>query len=308
MPSPARPQYWRRLGHIYNAQAGTGWMATHAAYPTPLVLDDGGVRVFFSPRDAAGRSSIATLDLRLDGPHWSIAAMPGAPLLTPGARGAFDDSGVSVSCVVPDADRILVYYLGWSLAVTVPFRNFVVLAVGARGGGPLRRVAEVPILERSAIDPYSLGYPWVVRTADRWCMWYGSHLAWGREGPEMRHVIKEASSRDGLAWDRTGRIAIDLAGGDEFAVSRPCVVRDGDAWRMWFARRDPDYALAYAESSDGIHWVRADRQVVLTGPVGAWEADSVEYVTVFDRGRHRYMLYNGNGYGRTGFGLAMLEC
>jgi hypothetical protein len=33
----------------------------------------------------------------------------------------------------------------------------------------------------------------------------------------------------------------------------------------------------------------------------------IEYPCVFDHDRRRYMLYNGNDYGRTGIGLAVLE-
>jgi len=33
----------------------------------------------------------------------------------------------------------------------------------------------------------------------------------------------------------------------------------------------------------------------------------VEYPFVFDHKGGRYMLYNGNGYGRTGFGIAVLD-
>ncbi len=33
----------------------------------------------------------------------------------------------------------------------------------------------------------------------------------------------------------------------------------------------------------------------------------IEYPFVFDHKCNRYMLYNGNSYGKTGFGLAVLE-
>ncbi len=33
----------------------------------------------------------------------------------------------------------------------------------------------------------------------------------------------------------------------------------------------------------------------------------IEFPRVFDHGGRRFMLYNGNGYGKTGFGLAVLE-
>ena len=38
-----------------------------------------------------------------------------------------------------------------------------------------------------------------------------------------------------------------------------------------------------------------------------WDSEMVCYPHVFDHKGKRYMLYNGNGYGRTGFGLAVLE-
>lgn len=282
-------------------------MATHASYPTPLVDDSGTVRVFFSPRDRQNQSSIFWLDLAIDGDRFEVLRVAGAPLLEPGPRGAFDDSGVSVSCVIADGDRMLVYYLGWSLGITVPFRNFIGLAVGHRGEARLQRVSQVPILDRSEIDPFTLGYPWVLRDDEAWRMWYGSHLEWGERGSEMRHVIKEAHSCDGISWTRTGRIAVPLGAPPEFAVSRPCVVPDRGRLRMWYARRHPDYSIGYAESEDGEQWVRHDDAFALVGPASPWDSDGATYPAVFDLRQTRYLLYNGNGYGRSGFGLARLE-
>jgi hypothetical protein len=33
----------------------------------------------------------------------------------------------------------------------------------------------------------------------------------------------------------------------------------------------------------------------------------IEYSFIFDHAGQRYMLYNGNGYGKTGIGLAVLD-
>ena len=38
-----------------------------------------------------------------------------------------------------------------------------------------------------------------------------------------------------------------------------------------------------------------------------WDSEMICYPYVFDHKGKRYMLYNGNGYGKTGFGLAVLE-
>ena len=299
-------QKWRRLGHVFCPDGHSPWMSTHASYPTPLPEGDGSVRVFFSPRDQENRSAIASLNLALDGEKFEITWVSPEPLLLPGVRGAFDDSGVTVSSVAEANGRLYVYYLGWSLSITVPFRNFIGLAVMEPGGKTLQRFSSAPVVDRSAIDPFSLGYPWVLSKAPGWRMWYGSHVEWGAKGHEMVHVIKDATSLDGLNWRPTGHIAIDVEGPPEFAISRPCVVRDPELFRMWYSRRNPDYKLGYAESADGLVWRRRD-DLALVGRPGVWEAESVEYPSIFDHGGSRYMLYNGNGYGRTGFGLAILE-
>lgn len=282
-------------------------MASHASYPTPMVHDDETVRVFFSPRDRQSRSSIFFLDLAVDGDRFEVVRVAGRPLLEPGPRGAFDDSGVTVSCVVADGGHTLVYYLGWSLGVTVPFRNFIGLATGSRELSTLNRVSLAPIVDRSDVDPFTLSYPWVLRNSEDWRMWYGSHLEWGERGVEMRHVIKMARSSDGVSWRRSGSVAVPLGAAPEFAVSRPCVMRDSDRFRMWYARRRPDYSIGYAESEDGERWTRRDEAFSLTGAIASWESDCVTYPAVFDVRGARYLLYNGNGYGRSGFGLARLE-
>jgi hypothetical protein len=33
----------------------------------------------------------------------------------------------------------------------------------------------------------------------------------------------------------------------------------------------------------------------------------IEYPCVFDHGGRRYLLYSGNGFGKAGFGIAVLE-
>ena len=300
-------QVWRRLGHVFVGAGQTEWMAGYASYPTPLVIDAYIVRIFFSPRDARNRSSITSLDLRLAGECYEIVSPPEKQLLSPGPAGCFDDSGVTMGCVVPYGDALFVYYLGWNLGVTVPFRNFIGLAVGAPDADCLSRVSPAPIVDRSAIDPYALSYPWVVKGQDGWRMWYGSYLGSGAEAHGGSSTIKEARSADGIAWDRDGHVAIALTDGPEIATSRPCVIVDRDRERMWYAIKHPtQYRIGYAESfGDG--WIRRDDNLEFAGIAGDWEDENIEYPAVFDHGGRRYMLYNGNGYGRTGFGIAILE-
>jgi len=75
---------------------------------------------------------------------------------------------------------------------------------------------------------------------------------------------------------------------------------------MWYACRGESYRIGYAESADGLNWTRLDHAVGIARSESGWDCEMIEYPFVFDHGGQRYMLYNGNGYGKSGFGLAVL--
>jgi hypothetical protein len=124
-------------------------------------------------------------------------------------------------------------------------------------------------------------------------------------GPQHYYHIKYADSPDGVVWCRRGDVAIDYTSPDEHAFARPMVLRDASSYRMWYAVRGVRYQIGYAESTDGIRWTRHDDEGLKAGEA-SWESDMVEYPWVFEWRDRRYMLYNGNDYGRTGVGLAVL--
>ena len=138
-------------------------------------------------------------------------------------------------------------------------------------------------------------------------MWYVSGVRWTIAQAETKHYyhIKYAESDDGLTWRRDGRVCIDFASADEYAIARPSVVRDADRYRMWYTYRGQSYRLGYAESRDGLVWERRDHESGLEPSSEGWDAEMVTYPYVFDLDGRRYMLYNGNGYGKTGFGVAV---
>ena len=76
---------------------------------------------------------------------------------------------------------------------------------------------------------------------------------------------------------------------------------------MWYSHRGGAYRIGYAESEDGKSWERMDNTVGITTSASGWDSEMIEYPYVFDHKGTRYMLYNGNGYGKTGFGLAALS-
>jgi hypothetical protein len=75
---------------------------------------------------------------------------------------------------------------------------------------------------------------------------------------------------------------------------------------MWYSYRGKRYRIGYAESSDGLHWIRKDNETGIHVSRSGWDSKMIEYPFVFDHQGSRYLLYNGNDYGKTGIGLALL--
>jgi hypothetical protein len=123
----------------------------------------------------------------------------------------------------------------------------------------------------------------------------------------MAHVIKYAESENGIDWKREGKIALNFKDDSEYAMSRPFVIKEDGIYRMWYSYRGAAYRIGYAESDDGINWERLDEKVGISVSKSGWDCEMVEYPFIFDHKGQRYMLYNGNKYGLTGFGLAVQE-
>jgi hypothetical protein len=298
---------WRRLGVVFNPVERHQWMFSHASNPVAEHLEADVFKIYFSCRDRQQRSSVGYVVIDLKRPQ-EVLDVAESPVIEPGERGAFDDSGVSIACLLPQEDgRRFFYYLGWNLAVTVPWRNSIGLAVSAAPAAPFVKYGRAPIMDRDQEDPLTISYPWVVREGGIWRMWYGSHETWTHDGHEFLHVLKHAQSEDGIHWQRLGKVSLPLKYEDEFAISRPCIIKDEGGYRMWFSFRGSKYRIGYAESTDGIQWHRMDEVAGMPASGSGFDSDAVSYGSVFSHAGRFFMLYNGNAYGKTGFGLAELE-
>lgn len=304
---------WRTMGRVFDPDAHD-WAGTHAQVPTALIYDDR-VRVFYADRDAQGKSYTTYLDLdRGDLSH--VIYFHKDPILPLGAPGTFDDDGVMPSFAIREGGRVLLYYSGWNRGVTVPYRNSVGIAVSDDDGDTWRRLYEGPVLERNPLEPYIAVTPTILKEGDLWRTWYISGVRWTEvEGRlEPVYVIKYGSSRDGVSWDRPNHLCIPQAH-DREAFSHPSVIHDGDRYRMWYCFRDSAdyrdgkgaYRIGYAESPDGLDWTRMDDACGLDVGREPWASTMTCYPFVLSVDGRTVMFFNGNGFGRTGFGWAVLE-
>lgn len=300
-------QNWIKKGLLFEPPDDLNWARSHAALPVADHVDDR-YRIYFSSRDKRERAQIGFFEVDIDDPK-EILHVAKEPVIGLGPLGAFDDSGVTTSCIVTQNGRKFHYYSGWTVGVTVPFYFFVGLAISEDGGATYQRVSPAPILERNEIDPYLTASPFVLVEDGVWRMWYVSGTGWEMRDKQPRHYyhIKYAESADGINWRRDGLVCIDYESRDEYAIARPCVIKEGGIYKMWYSHRGDRYRIGYAESADGLRWERKDDESGIEVSESGWDSEMLAYPFVFDVKGRRYMLYNGNGYGQTGIGLALLD-
>lgn len=299
---------WKKLGLIFNTNGLQSWSKSHAAVPFAENIKDDLFRIYFTTRDANNRGSMTFVEIDINNPQ-QILYTPNEPVLFPGELGHFDDNGVTVSSIVTHENKKFLYYIGWNQGKNILYHTSIGLAISNDNGKTFEKYSNVPILDRNEVDPLNCSNPWVIFEKGLWKMWYISFLRWTKEDKlKPYYHIKYAESSDGINWNRNGIVAINFKDEQEWGISRPCVLKDSDGYKMWYSySSDKPYRIGYAESNDSIKWIRKDEQVGISPSNEGWDSESVEYPFVFDHKNNRYMLYCGNGFGKTGFGLAILE-
>ncbi len=287
------------------------WARSYALLPTVEVLSDDVIRVYFASLDDEKYGRVGFVDLDAGNPL-RVVATSEKPVLDLGESGTFDDSGVNPSCVLRRAGVTSLYYIGWQRSHRVPYHLFAGLA-RSDDGQSFTRTQRTPILDRTPEEPFIRSAMTIIEEAGGLVAWYPSASSWTVVGdtPYPEYAIRRATSADGVHWVPDGRVAIELAGGDgdEFGLGRPWVVRDAAAYSMWYSirSRSRPYRMGYAESADGVRWERRDEKVGISASDTGWDSEMICYPCVVDIRDRRYMFYNGNRHGSTGFGVAVLE-
>ena len=314
---------WRKLGKIFDPAEHRlpNNCVEFAQSPQTIVFDDF-VRVYFSTRerDRTGKylSHVAYADFTRD-----FSALKGVSTKTViplGELGCFDEHGIFPINVLKDGNRILAYTTGWSRRVSVSADGSIGLAVSTDGGLTFQRHGRGPVLTASLHEPFLVGDGFVGKFQGLYHMWYIHGTDWKEfvagEEPDRVYKIAHATSSDGESWTKEGRrIISDRLGADE-CQALPSVAAIGGVYHMTFCyrhasgfRRDKEraYRLGFASSTDLINWTRNDEWGGLARSDAGWDSDMMCYPHLFTCDEKVYLLYNGNEFGRAGFGLAVLE-
>jgi hypothetical protein len=302
---------YERLGLVY-APTGASWHRSHCQNPFVQPLSEQRFRVHFAARDEKNRSRGAWADVEVHERNLVVVGAATKPSLDLGRLGAFDDCGAMPGSLVKHRGRLLMYYTGWTLARAVPFSFFIGVAESRDGGETFERHSEAPVLGRNHHDPFLTGAPWVIGENGRLRMWYISGTEWvagatESEAPTHYYSIKHATSDDGMVWQTNDRLCLPYLE-NEHAIARPAVTAVDGGYRMIYSARrlGETYRIYGASSVDGLSWQR-DTLPMIDVATSGWDSEMVCYGSRLHCSGGKFLLYNGNAYGKDGFGAARLR-
>lgn len=303
---------WKKHGLIFTPDHQVPWQQSHAALPTHYQIKDSLYRIFFASRDKNNHSHIGSFDVDLNQPD-KILHRPNDALLSPGAKGEFDEWGVMPSCSIQNKNKLFLYYIGWQKGQqTEKFETAIGLAISSDQGKSFSRYSSTPILQRSKYDPWMVSGASVFPFQNTWQMLYISGIRCEQspngDFKESLYDVKWAQSNDGLVWQRNGKIALPLEA-KETNISRPSIIYWKEKYHCWYPvkKRSEKYRMGYAHSENGKDWIRQDSLAGLSVSDSGWDSEALDKFNVILYQNKLYLFYNGNDFGREGIGLATCQ-
>lgn len=308
---------WLKRGLICAPRMTDWWNQSHCYCPTPMIMEDR-IRVFYASWDKDNRGRITYCDLDKFDPS-IILYHHDRYVLDIGEPGFFDCDGVGPSYIMKFDEYIRMYYFGFQ-RTSNPNATLVFcgIANSIDDGNTFVKYSDVPILDRVA---HEIGLRSSVSVLDddgRFKVWYtGDVGGWSYTDGKLfskskypKYSIRYIESENGILFKGNGLISLSLEG-DEFALGRPWVIKEGDVYKMWYSKRGVSslYKIGYAESKDGKVWKRLDNyeETQFYGENEFWDSEMQCFPAIVKINDEKYMFYNGNNHGKYGFGLSTWE-
>ena len=309
---------WEKLGNIFSVGQESltpSWMSEFTQAPNTLVFEDF-VRVYFCtrpPKDPDGQyvSQIAYFDF--DPRDLSIISISPRPQLPLGELGYFDEFGTYPFSPIKVGQIFYAAYGGWTRLKSVPFDVSIGLAKSENLNQGFTKISQGPIISKSLWEPFVISSPKLRYFNEKYYLFYIAGSTWNQEVPtDPIYSIRMAISDDFVNWHRVNRNLIQNVVGMDEAQASPDVFYENGKFHMFFCYRygtdfrndKRGYRMGYAYSHDLLNWHRDDSKSNLSCSANGWDSSSVSYPHLFEFRDETYMLYTGNGIGKTGIGIA----
>lgn len=298
---------WIKKGLIYGPHGEQAWAKHSALQPTPYLMGEV-IRVYVGFRDGEGVSRVGFVDVSADNPS-NVLQVSEKPALDVGVPGTFDENGVVPCAIIEREEGLHLYYAGYQLGQKVKFYVYSGLAISKDGGNSFKRYSRVPVCDRTDDELFFRVIHSMMFEDGVWKVWYGAGDSYTKEGQKQlpNYNIRYVESPDGIRLGADFKVCVDMRG-DEYRVGRPYVIKQNSPYQMFYSAGTSatGYRLAYAESQDGINWIRKDEEVGIDVSETGWDSQMQCYPSIVQYKTSTYMFYNGNNYGQDGFGYAVL--
>lgn len=283
---PSQNNGWEKYGDTPVYGGGDSVMFDPYCY-----VEDSCLTMLVSDRNNKVLATVTSMD----GVHWG-----NYKILLSGVEGTWEHV-VNRGCIVKQDSIWFLWYTGQYQG-----GSNIGVATSKDGTNFYRNEYDNPVLKPEfEHEKVSVMNPCVLWDEDSnsFKMWYSAGETYEPD------VICYAESTDGIRWNKR-KDPVLQKGMNEYEKERVggcCVLKTKYGFYMFYiGYQNIDVArICYAESSDGISWIRPDNNLLLSPSKGGWDSDAVykPSVVIWDDKLHLY--YNGRkGHGEY-IGLAL---
>ena len=285
---------------------------SHAQLPTPIVVSDDKVRIFFASRSIEQKSSIYSIEMRINQDDGKIVweEFLKKQILIPGALGTFDEHGVYPSHVVKFESKYYLFYIGWNRGYRSPLFYASIGVATSSDGLNFTKLYSGPVLTRGKVETLFATSPFIDVMNESFRMYYTSGIAWIETNVkiESRYDIKQLDSLSLVDWSSENRITTIPLRSTETNVARPWIheSRTGSRY-MYFSYVESNskgYKIGLAIEKPENRWERIENGLLLDG---ISEESIQAYASIVELQNRTFMFLNGDGYGENGFVVLELE-
>ncbi len=313
---------WKNVGKIFDPhdfQLANNCVE-YAKSPQAIVFDNF-IRVYFSTIEKQADMALSHISfVDFDKEFKKILQVSNKSVIELGDLGCFDEHGIFPINVLKDEEKILAFTTGWSRRASVSVETSVGFAISNNGGESFEKVGTGPVLTSSLNEPFLVCDAFVAKFDGMFHMWYIFGTKWiensESQEPERVYKIAHATSINGIDWNRNSKPIIEDRLNEYECQALPTVLFHDNLYHMYFCFREATdfrnnkhrgYKIGYAYSTDLKSWTRDDAKSGFSVSGENWDSDMQCYPHVFHCEERTYLLYNGNEFGKHGFGLAVLE-
>ena len=311
---------WKKLGQIFDFCKSPliNSFASHAQSPQAVVFDNF-IRVYFTSRKKDSENTFISVpqfaDFSKD--FKSIINYSNKEIIQKGKLGCFDEHGIFPFSPSFVDGNFYAYTSGWSRRISVDVDGGIGLAVSNDNGKSFARLGDGPVLSASLLEPFLVIDPFVRKFNNQYYMFYIHGVRWSDTNPPERvYKISYATSLNGTDWQKSNKLIMQNVLGENECQALPTVIEINGIYHIYFCYREmagfrteanKGYRIGYAFSNDLANWTRNDTMGGIELSPSGFDSEMMCYPHIFEFDGNIYLLYNGNEFGKHGFGLATLE-